>query len=132
MFRTSLSLLAGLSLVPATFSAPTASPATLIASHYTGKLYTLTFTPNGSGGSLTVGSPVTGCGTTPGWLQMYAEDKSLYCFDESWFGSGSIVKYSVGSDGKLTQTAQGKSTGNSVHGTLYGGSDGKGFIATVE
>ncbi|KAF1969870.1 3-carboxy-cis,cis-mucoante lactonizing enzyme [Bimuria novae-zelandiae CBS 107.79] len=132
MYRASLSLLAGLSFVPGGSTAPTASPATLIASHYTGKLFTLTFTPSGSAGSLTVGSPVTGCGTTPAWLELYSADKTLYCFDESWNGSGFIAKYSVGSDGKLTLGSQAKTTGNSVHGLLYGGTDGKGFVATVE
>lgn len=132
MYRATLSLLAGLSFVPASLSAPTASTATLLAAHYTGKLYTLTLTTSGSTGSLTVGSPVTGCGSTPAWLQLYPEDKTLYCFDESWMGSGSNAVYSVGSDGKLTLKSSARSSGNSVHGLLYGGSDGKGFAATVE
>ncbi|KAK7178879.1 hypothetical protein DPSP01_004861 [Paraphaeosphaeria sporulosa] len=132
MYRASLSLLAALSFVPSSTSAPTASSATLLAAHYTGKLYTLTFTSSGSTGSLAVSQPVTGCGSTPAWLQLYPEDKTLYCFDESWTGSGSNAAYTVGSDGKLTLKASGKSTGNSVHGLLYGGSDGKGFAATVE
>lgn len=131
MYR-SLSLLAALSWVPASTAAPAASPATLFVAHYTGKLYTLTLTTSGSTGSLAVSSPVTGCGTTPAWLQLYPEDKTLYCFDESWFGSGSNAAYSVGGDGTLTLKASGKSTGNSVHGVLYGGSDGKGYAATVE
>jgi 6-phosphogluconolactonase (cycloisomerase 2 family) len=132
MYRTSLSLLAALSFVPSSISAPTASSATLLAAHYTGKLYTLSFTSTGSTGSLTVGSPVTGCGNTPAWLELYPADKTLYCFDESWTGSGSNAAYSVGSDGKLTLKSSARTSGNSVHGVLYGGSDGKGFAATVE
>ena len=132
MYRASLSLLAALSFVPASTAAPAASPATLLVAHYTGKLYTLTLTQSGTTGSLAVSSPVTGCGVTPAWLQLYPEDKTLYCFDESWQGSGSDAVYSVGSDGKLTLKSSSKSSGNSVHGTLYGGSDGKGYAATVQ
>ncbi|KAJ4287202.1 hypothetical protein N0V90_012600 [Kalmusia sp. IMI 367209] len=116
MYRASLSLLAGLSFVPTTFSAPTASSATLLAAHYTGKLYTLTFTSTGTTGSLTVSSPVTGCGSTPAWLELYPDDKTLYCFDEAWTGSGTMASFSVGSDGKLTLKSQAKTTGNDVHG----------------
>jgi len=118
--------------VPTSISAPTASSATLLAAHYTGRLYTLSLTSTGSTGTLTVGSPVTGCGTTPAWLQLYSDDQTLYCFDESWNGSGSNAVYSVGSDGKLTLKSSFRSSGNSVHGALYGGTDGKGYAATVE
>ncbi|KAF2733423.1 putative isomerase YbhE [Polyplosphaeria fusca] len=104
--------------------------ASLIASHYTGKLFTLNF--DASAKTLSVTGQATGCGTTPGWLELYPADKTLYCFDESWSNGGYIASYSVASDGKLSMTAQMKTSGNSVHGLLYGGSNGKGFAATVE
>lgn len=127
MFRPTSILLAGLAFAPTAFSA------TLLASHYTGKLFALNFNPNATGASaLSVSSQATGCGTTPGWLEYYAEDKTLYCLDESWSGSGFVVSYSVGSDGKLTQTGQAKTTGNDVHGLRYGGPDGKGFLASAQ
>jgi len=127
MFRPSSILLAGLTFVPTVFSA------TLLASHYTGKLFALNFNPNATSNALTITSQATGCGSTPGWLELYPQDKALYCFDEAWTGSGSMVSYSVSmSDGKLTQTGQTTTTGNDVHGTLYGGSDGKSFAASVQ
>jgi hypothetical protein len=100
----------------------------LLASHFAGGVYTLDFSNN----KLTQQAKADGCGKTPAWLQYYADDKSLYCIDESWQGSGSLVSYNVSSDGTLKQFASGTSTGNSVHGTLYGGSNGKGYLATVE
>ena len=75
---------------------------------------------------------VGGCGVTPGWLEYNPLDKSVYCFDESWQGSGVITNYAVATDGKLTQKATQKTAGRTVHGTLYGGSQGKSFIATAE
>ncbi|KAK3332962.1 Lactonase, 7-bladed beta-propeller-domain-containing protein [Cercophora scortea] len=116
----------GLTLVPSALGA------TLLASHYNGQLYSLSLTTSGTTGKLAITSQATGCGTTPGWLELYPDSKTLYCFDESWNGSGYIAQYTVGSDGKLAMTAQAKTTGNSVHGLLYGGSDGKSFVATVE
>ena len=106
--------------------------ANLLVSHFSGKLYSLSFTQNGSSGTLQQTGEFTGCGTTPGWIEYYSDTKQLYCFDESWFGSGQIAQYSVANDGRLTLTASARSTGNSVHGLLYGGSDGKGYIATAE
>lgn len=103
--------------------------ATLLASHFVdAKIYTL----NLSGSSLSITGNIGGCGTTPGWLEYYSDDKTLYCFDESWGGSGFITKYGVAADGKLTQQAQQRTPGNTVHGVLYGGSDGKGYVATTE
>ncbi|KAF2260317.1 putative isomerase YbhE [Lojkania enalia] len=115
--------------------APIALGATLLASHYTGGLYTLSFNSNttSTGASaLSITSQATGCGELPGWLELYPQDKTLYCFDESWYGSGYIASYSVGSDGKLTLTGQTPTTGNDVHGLLYGGPDGKSFVATAQ
>ncbi|KAF2115947.1 Lactonase, 7-bladed beta-propeller-domain-containing protein [Lophiotrema nucula] len=127
MFRPTSILLAGLGFSQTVLST------TLIASHYTGKVFTLNFNPNATGASaLSVASQTAGCGTTPAWLEYYPQDKTLWCVDESWNNGGYLVSYTVGSDGKLTQATQAKSTGNSVHGLLYGGTDGKGYLATVE
>jgi 6-phosphogluconolactonase (cycloisomerase 2 family) len=112
--------------------APGALGATLIASHFAGGLYTLSLTSSNCSGTLSITSQATGCGTTPGWIELYSDTRKLYCFDESWMGSGLNAEYSVANDGRLSLTGQIKTTGNSVHGLLYGGADGRGFVATAE
>jgi 6-phosphogluconolactonase (cycloisomerase 2 family) len=119
-------LVAGLSLVPSALGA------SLIASHFSGKVYTLNFSQSGSTGSLSVVAEASGCGSIPAWLQLYPEDKKLYCFDESWYGSGTIAQYNVASDGRLSVGVSFPSAGNDVHGVLYGGSNGKSFVATAQ
>jgi hypothetical protein len=118
-------------LAAGVFLAPGALGATLIASHFAGGVYTLSFTGSNTSGTLAITSQTT-CGTTPGWIELYTDTKKLYCFDESWSGSGVLNEYSVANDGRLSLTGSAKTTGNSVHGLLYGGSDGRGFVATVE
>src|SRR5690242_1119430 len=112
--------------------APGALGATLIASHFAGGVYTLSLAGGNSSGTLSVTSQASGCGVTPGWIELYSDPRKLSCFDESWMGSGSTAEYSVANDGRLSVTGQLKTTGNSVHGQLYGGADGRSFVATVE
>jgi 6-phosphogluconolactonase (cycloisomerase 2 family) len=119
--------LAAISLAPGAWSA------SLIASHFAGGIYTLSLTTSSNTtGTLSVTSQTSGCGTTPGWIELYADSRKLYCFDESWTGRGVIAEYGVATDGRLTLTGQVRTTGNSVHGLLYGGADGRGFVATAE
>ncbi|KAL2173288.1 Lactonase, 7-bladed beta-propeller-domain-containing protein [Thermothelomyces heterothallicus CBS 202.75] len=113
--------------------APGALGANLIASHFSGTVYSLSLTSSSnSTGTLSVTSETDGCGATPAWLQLYSDTGKVYCFDESWLGSGSSAEYEIADDGSLTLTGTLQTTGNSVHGALYGGADGKGFVATVE
>lgn len=116
--------MAGLTLLPSALGA------SLVASHFSGSVHALSF--DESSRSLSVIGDYTGCGSTPGWLELYSADKSLYCFDESWTGSGYVVRYNVASDGRLSQSVQFRTSGNTVHGLLYGGSNGKSFIATAQ
>ncbi|PVI03899.1 putative isomerase YbhE [Periconia macrospinosa] len=109
---------------------PSAMSVKLLASHYTGQIYTLDF--NAQASTLTSTGSVGGCGRLPGWLEYYSSDNTVYCFDESWFGSGFIASYNISSSGALTQFQQAPTTGNDVHGLLYGGADGKGFVATAQ
>ncbi|RWA03833.1 hypothetical protein EKO27_g11273, partial [Xylaria grammica] len=99
----------------------------LLASHYTGKIYSLSFTNN----TLKVGAAATGAGTLPAWLGLDTSGgaKTVYSVDEDWFGSGVLASFTVGADGALTQTGKLTSSGASVHGTPY--ADAK-FFATVE
>ncbi|KAK0710323.1 Lactonase, 7-bladed beta-propeller-domain-containing protein [Lasiosphaeria miniovina] len=126
MLQLGKSLLAGIGLVPSVLGA------TLIASHFSGPVYTLSLTVTDSSGKLTQTSQATGCGNTPAWLELYSDTRKLYCFDENWNGAGVITEYSVASDGRLTSSGQVKTSGNTVHGSLYGGSDGRGFIASAQ
>ncbi|ORY70960.1 Lactonase, 7-bladed beta-propeller-domain-containing protein, partial [Pseudomassariella vexata] len=107
--------------------------ATLLASHFTGRIYTLSLDTTGSGnGSLSIISSATGCGAMPTWLTLDSASGTLYCFDEEWTGSGFAATYTVGANGSLKQTGQAPTTGSSVHGWPYGGTDGQGYLATVE
>jgi 6-phosphogluconolactonase (cycloisomerase 2 family) len=121
-------LIAGSALVPAAM----AVTSTLLATHFSGAVFTLSLNTDGSNGTLDITSAAGGCGSTPTWLQYYSDSKKLYCFDESWQGYGTMAEYSVAADGFLTVTGQAKTTGNSVHGVLYGGPLGRSFVATVE
>ena len=108
--------------------------AILLASHYTGEIHTLSLElgADGADASLTATGSATGCGQLPAWLQWDADTQTVYCIDESWFGSGMAASFSVAADGALTQTGQTTTLGASVHSTLFGGEDGKGFLATTE
>lgn len=122
-------LCAGFALLPVAF----ASTSTLLASHFSGAVFTLSLNTQGSNGSsLAIISAAGGCGSTPTWLQYYDDTKKLYCWDESWQGYGTIAEYNVTSDGELIVNGQAETTGNDVHGTLYGGPLGRSFIAAVE
>ncbi|KAI1824119.1 Lactonase, 7-bladed beta-propeller-domain-containing protein [Xylaria intraflava] len=100
---------------------------TLLASHYTGKIYKLSFDNN----TLTVDSSTEGAGTLPSWLSLDTKGgvKTVYSVDEDFSGSGVLASFSVGTDGSLTQTGQQPSEGGSVCGTPY--ADSK-FFASVE
>lgn len=110
----------------------------LLATHFSGQIYTLdlTLASGGSSGTLAVSSKVKGCGVTPAWLHLDEESRTVYCIDESWQGSGVLQQYSLNpktaSNTVLTLTGSAATPGNSVHGSLYGGKDGKKFIITSE
>ncbi|KAI1425218.1 Lactonase, 7-bladed beta-propeller-domain-containing protein [Xylaria sp. FL1777] len=99
----------------------------LLASHYTGKIYSLSF----NNSTLTVGSSVAGAGNLPAWLGLDTSSgaKTVYSVDEDWFGSGVLASFTVGANGDLIQTGKLTSLGASVHGTPYANSK---FFATVE
>ncbi|KAK5635679.1 hypothetical protein RRF57_011391 [Xylaria bambusicola] len=99
----------------------------LLASHYTGKIYSLSF----NNGTLTVNPSPTSVGTFPAWLGLDTSGgaKTVYSVDESWYGSGVLASFTVGANGALTQTGRLTSSGASVHGTPYANAK---FFATVE
>ena len=76
------------------------------ASHFSGPLYTLDLTlANATSGTLSVAGQVTGCGRIPAWLHVDKASKTVYCFDESWFGSGVLAQFSASEDASLTLAA---------------------------
>ena len=104
--------------------------AKLLVTHFSGPLYTLDFNANAK--SLKVSSQTKGCGQIPTWLHLDKDSRTVYCFDESWYGSGVLSQYTLKSDSSLSLVASAATPGNSVHGSLYGGKDGKGFVVTSE
>lgn len=114
---------------------PSALGADLFVSHFSGTVYTLSYTAGNSGnGSLAVKSSTSGCGRMPSWLTFDAPTKSLYCFDEtgSWGGGSVVASFAVNADGSIKSSGQAKSTGGEVHGSLYGGVNGTSFVAMAE
>lgn len=117
---------------------PSALAVKLLGTHFSGHIYTFDLTlpsAGGSTGSIAVTSKTSGCGVTPAWLYLDQETRTLYCFDESWQGSGVITQWKYDpSKGSQALTLSGSATtpGNSVHGSLYGGKDGKSFVITSE
>jgi hypothetical protein len=116
---------AGLALAPSAFGA------NLIASHYTGKLYSLSYTASGSTGKLAITGSVSGCGNMPSWLQLDSASGTLLCTDES-SNSGALSTFVVANSGAVTLNGSARTSGGDVHGSFYGGSDGKGFAVLAE
>jgi 6-phosphogluconolactonase (cycloisomerase 2 family) len=109
---------------------PNVLGARLLVSHYNGNIYSLSYT---APSSLAVTSTLRAGGQMPSWLTYDSASRTLYVTDESGSGSGSsLTAVSVGSDGTLKSAGSGRSTGGEVHSSLYGGSDGKSFIAAAE
>jgi 6-phosphogluconolactonase (cycloisomerase 2 family) len=101
----------------------------LLVSHFSGRLYSLGLS---DGGQLTLTSQASGGARMPSWLTLDADSKTLYVTDEVTYGTPFLTAFSVGDGGALTQKAQGRTPGGELHSTLYGGADGKGFIAMAE
>ncbi|KAK1992379.1 putative isomerase YbhE [Colletotrichum falcatum] len=105
--------------------------ATLIASHYSGQLYTLSLS---STNQLAIAETVSSGNRMPAWLGLDSESRTVYVPDEvgTWGGQPLLKSFSVAADGSLTAKAQVQTAGGDLHSTLYGGSDGKGFIAMAQ
>jgi hypothetical protein len=68
----------------------------------------------------------------PSWLTLDSASGTLYVTDESTYGSPVLTSVSVANDGSLKSASTARSNGGELHSTLYGGADGKGFIAAAE
>lgn len=109
--------------------AVTASSETLFASHYSGQIYTLQLQNRTSGYDLSISSQITGCGSLPAWLTYEPASRALYCSDETMFGQGSISSFTAAGDGRLTATGKAAAPAGGVANVLYGGAEGKGYVA---
>jgi 6-phosphogluconolactonase (cycloisomerase 2 family) len=112
--------------------APSASYAAsyLYASHYSGNVNLLTF--DESSKSLTLTQSLTSCGQMPSWLTWDSTNKMLYCTDENFYGStASISSISAASNYQLSLGQKATTPSGGVANVLYGGSDGKGYIAVA-
>lgn len=104
----------------------------LFVSHYTGYIYTLSLTEDGNSSySLSTSSSIHGGGQQPSWLTWDAANRILYSADEVGVGNGSISSFLAAPDGTLTLTGKASAPVGAVHNVLYGGTDGKGFIASA-
>jgi hypothetical protein len=106
-----------------------ANAANLWATHYSGTLNYLTF----SGNSLTLSSSSKIGNNLPSWITYDSAGKALYVPDEVFYGpsTGSLVSFSIGNNGTVTPNGQGITPQGVVATALYGGADGKGFIANA-
>ncbi|KAH8879548.1 putative isomerase YbhE [Thozetella sp. PMI_491] len=109
---------------------PGAFGANLFVSHYNGNIYSLSYT---GPSSLKVTHTLKAGGQMPSWLTYDSAARILYITDESGATGGStLTAVSAAADGSLKVSATGRSNGGELHSTLYGGSDGKGFLAAAE
>ncbi|OIW29380.1 3-carboxy-cis,cis-mucoante lactonizing enzyme [Coniochaeta ligniaria NRRL 30616] len=106
--------------------------ANLLVSHYNGNLYSLSLTTSGAAGSLSIKQTLRAGGSMPSWLTLDSAAGTLYVTDESTYGSPVLTTVSVAADGTLKTASTARSNGGELHSTLYGGADGKGFIAAAE
>ncbi|KAL6706618.1 hypothetical protein ACN47E_005374 [Coniothyrium glycines] len=106
-----------------------ASAANLWVTHYSGTINYLTF----SGNSLTLTKSTSTGNTLPSWITYDSAGKALYIPDEFFYGGsgGSLVSFAIGNNGTLTPSGRAPTPQGAVATTLYGGSDGKSYIANA-
>ena len=112
------------------FPATALAASSLLVSHFEGTLYSLTLDDAAS--DLSISGQVSTGGGMPSWLTLDSEAKKLYVTDEAWFGTTKLTTYSVAADGALTKEAETSTPGGELHSCLYGGDDGKSFIAAAQ
>jgi hypothetical protein len=105
------------------------SAANLWATHYSGTINYLTF----SGKSLTLTASSKTGNNLPSWITYDSAGQALYIPDEVFYGpsTGTLVSMSIGNNGTVKTTGTGITPQGVVANALYGGADGKGFIANA-
>ncbi|KAF2009753.1 putative isomerase YbhE [Aaosphaeria arxii CBS 175.79] len=106
-----------------------ASAQNLWAAHYSGTINYLTFS---GGNSLKLTKETKTGNTMPSWITYDGPGKALYLPDETWYSpTGNLVAFKIGENGALTPNGKVATDQSSVATELYGGADGKGFIANA-
>lgn len=107
-----------------------AAATNLYATHYSGTINHLAFNDD----SLALVSSTKTGQTLPSWITYDAAGKKLYIPDENFLTAnegGILVSYSVDANGALTKAGNASTPQGGVATVLYGGEDGKGFIANA-
>lgn len=106
-----------------------ASAANLWATHYSGTINYLSFNSN----ALTLSSSASTGNKLPSWITYDSAGKALYIPDEVFQGQGggNLVSFSVGTNGNVSSIGKGSTPQGVVATTLYGGPDGRSFIANA-
>lgn len=113
----------------------TAYGARLLVSHYSSSVFVLTLTPanGGSAANLAVSSEMPD-GPLPGWLTADSTSGTFYLSDESALKTPPplLAQLQFGESNSLGVVASAIGSPGQVHSTLYGGVDGRGFIAVAQ
>ncbi|CAN9100490.1 unnamed protein product [Alternaria alternata] len=106
-----------------------ASAANLWATHYSGTINYLSFENN----ALTLSKSSPTGNNLPSWITYDNAGKALYIPDEVFYGAsgGNLVSFAVGNNGTVTAGGKGSTPLGVVATALYGGADGKSFIANA-
>ncbi|KAL5114445.1 hypothetical protein ACEQ8H_007700 [Pleosporales sp. CAS-2024a] len=106
-----------------------ANAANLWATHYSGTLNYLTF----DGNSLALTSSSKTGNNLPSWITLDKAGKNIYVPDEVFYGpsTGTLVSMSIGNNGTVKSSGTGVTPQGVVANALYGGPDGKSFIANA-
>ncbi|KAF0319256.1 hypothetical protein GQ607_013505 [Colletotrichum asianum] len=102
--------------------------ATLLASHYSGQIYTLELS---SANQLSIVKSISSGNRMPAWLDLDSATKTLYVPDETHFGQPLLKSYSLGDNGTVTPKGQVQTAGGELHSTIYEGGAGGGFVAVA-
>jgi hypothetical protein len=107
-----------------------ATATTLYASQYSGTISHLTFDNH----SLELVSSAKTGQALPSWITYDAAGKKLYIPDENFIdekANGVLVSYSISADGALVKAGNATTPRGGVATTLYGGKDGRKFMANA-
>ena len=106
-----------------------ASAANLCATHYSGTINYLSFENN----ALTLSKSSPTGNNLPSWITYDNAGKALYIPDEVFYGAsgGNLVSFAVGNNGTVTAGGKGSTPLGVVATALYGGADGRSFIANA-
>lgn len=115
----------------------TAFGASLVASHFSGFIYSLSLTTgNGtndtSAGVLAITSKLRAGGGMPSWLTLDSVSGNIFVNDESEDGTPLLTALKVNADNSVELVANATGSAGQVHNSLYGVSNGTRFIAVAQ